>query len=669
MTSLRTCHFQRIVDLVSRPECHGARGILPRLALLLMIPAAIASPLPWGPQSIQQTGIKLLGLNYAALSPSGDIYLTKRVAEPYSLIKVDVTGSQIFAVHIAGVFDSENIWVGSDGNVFLAGFAALSGFVTTPGAYQANGNASINGSTAPFLCKLSGADGHVLFCTYVNVVFPFGFSVDAAGQVYITGFRYSWSSEPGPCVEKLNASGGLVYQTSLNSLAVSYDAAQSAADGSGNLYLLGAGTTSFFLAKLDSGGKIQASVFGNPSEQAIMVLDPAGNPQVQVTGGVGPPRVRRYSADLSKVLFETRLNGFIPFEYLMMIDPNGTTFLLGATQSTNFPLLHPTAVCALPLSPHKNSNFSLYPSFLQNVLIRLDSAGNLIQSTYLPGTPAINNVSVRSSGATLLAYDLVSSEIVITVLGPVPEIQLGCVGNSASFVLDGLAPEELISLFGQNLGPAEAVSGQPGRDNRYPLSLAGTQVTFDGVAAPVFYVSSGQINAVTPRGLQGQTTTHVCVVVNNMPTNCIDAPVQPAAPAIFLSAAALQTGGSQAAALNQDGTINSQSNPAPAGSIVSIFATGLGTITPVPPDGGVIGLPLPAQDLQVNILELLGVEDFTNLPVWGGVAVLYAGPAPYEIEGLSQVNLRLPAESRSIYITSGGLLSARGVTIWMTGQQ
>src|SRR5450759_2317985 len=61
MTSLRTCHFQRIVDLVSRPECHGARGILPRLALLLMIPAAIASPLPWGPAEHPADGDQVIG--------------------------------------------------------------------------------------------------------------------------------------------------------------------------------------------------------------------------------------------------------------------------------------------------------------------------------------------------------------------------------------------------------------------------------------------------------------------------------------------------------------------------------------------------------------------------------------------------------------------------------
>lgn len=667
MRLVRIKRSKRVVVSISSLVCHDARGILPRFALWLMMPALIASPLPWGAQSIQQTGIPLLGLNFVALSPSGDIYLTENLPLPYALIKVDGTGRQIFGVHMAWVSSTYSLLVGPDGNVFLTGLAGVKGFVTTPGVYEPTSTGDLNGN-APFLCKLSGVDGHVLFCTYTdmpdNLV-----SADAAGQVYLTGPSCSDSSVQGACVEKLNPTGGLVYRTSLKSLGASFSV--SAADGSGNLYLEGAGTTSFFLAKLDASGKIQAVVFGNPNEviQANLVLDLAGNPQVQVTGGVGPPRVRKYSADLSKVLFETWLDGFIPFQHVMMIDPTGTSLLLGGTNSTNFPLLHPTSVCALPSSPNRNANFSIYPSFLQNVLVRLDGEGNVVQSTFLPGTPSIENGLALSSGVTLLVSDLVSSQIAIMVLGPMPEIQLGCVGNSASFLFGALAPEELISLFGQKLGPPEPVQGQPGADERYPLSLAGTQVTFDGVAAPVFYVGASQINAVTPRQLQGQTITQVCVVVNGVNTNCIFVPVQPAAPAIFLSATALRTGGSQAAALNQDGTINSQSNPAPAGSIVSIFATAVGSMTPAPPDGGVIGSPLPSQDLQVYLWELLGVEYFTNLPVWGGVAVLYAGPAPNEIEGLSQINFKVPAESRSIYVTSGEFLSLTGVTIWATGQK
>ncbi len=107
-----------------------------------------------------------------------------------------------------------------------------------------------------------------------------------------------------------------------------------------------------------------------------------------------------------------------------------------------------------------------------------------------------------------------------------------------------------------------------------------------------------------------------------------------AAPAVFSTA------------LNQDGTINSPANPAPAGTIVSIFATGLGPITPAVADGTIIVPPLPT-----NTLGLLAWANPPANPILPGpgpatvaMAVMYAGPAPFEVAGLSQINLQIPAD-------------------------
>jgi uncharacterized protein (TIGR03437 family) len=51
--------------------------------------------------------------------------------------------------------------------------------------------------------------------------------------------------------------------------------------------------------------------------------------------------------------------------------------------------------------------------------------------------------------------------------------------------------------------------------------------------------------------------------------------------------------GFYAAALNQDGTVNSASNAALAGTIVSVFATGLGLTNPVETDGAIVAPPIP----------------------------------------------------------------------------
>jgi len=104
--------------------------------------------------------------------------------------------------------------------------------------------------------------------------------------------------------------------------------------------------------------------------------------------------------------------------------------------------------------------------------------------------------------------------------------------------------------------------------------------------------------------------------------------------------------------MNQDGTINSASNPAELGSIVSIFATGLGPVTPVPRDGAVAIPPLGTNVLPAVIgIPSIGVKS-------SGETVLepqYAGPAPFQVYGVSQVNLT--ASFDGMYIRVGAAQS------------
>jgi uncharacterized protein (TIGR03437 family) len=221
-------------------------------------------------------------------------------------------------------------------------------------------------------------------------------------------------------------------------------------------------------------------------------------------------------------------------------------------------------------------------------------------------------------------------------------------------------------VMGQDFATADPVSTQPGSTGLYPFQINGTQVTFDGIAAPLFYISAVQINAVTPAALAGKTITHVCVLVKGAQTNCVDAPVQPASPGIFLK-------DGHAAALNQDGSLNSQINPAAPGSIVALFATGLGTSTPAIPDGGLVPVPVPVPDLAISVLVPMAGIDQTPFPLLTSGNVFYAGPAPQEIVGLSQINFQVPAISGGVYISANSAsfssTSVTSVLIWTTGQQ
>jgi uncharacterized protein (TIGR03437 family) len=93
-----------------------------------------------------------------------------------------------------------------------------------------------------------------------------------------------------------------------------------------------------------------------------------------------------------------------------------------------------------------------------------------------------------------------------------------------------------------------------------------------------------------------------------------------------------------AAALNQDGTVNSANNPAAPGSIVTVFATGLGPISPPQADGTLVGFPLPVNVVPVKVQAFW--QDFLG---YGYIpyTVTYAGPAPYLVAGASQINFQL----------------------------
>jgi uncharacterized protein (TIGR03437 family) len=617
----------------------------------LMLPVLAASSSPWGVQSIHQTNIQSSNLLPLVLSPKGDIYFAG-AGQAATISKENAAGQLVFTAQIPGEVELETILLGPDGNLYVGGYATSGVFVTTPGAYEATG-------TGPFLCRLSGADGHVLFCTFIDVPFPGneGFAADQVGNTYVAGVDCFGGNESG-CVEKFNATGGLVYHSAMQ---VGYIAA-TAADAAGDAFVAGTGyseTSSSFLLKLDPAGQQLGLVMDRHNNFDSLTLDPDGNPQILLVGinDNTATRVRRYKADLSSIIFDTGLNNFLPLS--MLLDSSGGTLLFGGTDSAGVAQVHPTGACIAQSPPEA---YGSLPVDSHGVMARLDSTGQLLQSTFVPTLPPLFlHGIVQPDTATILFDDTFTGDIATATLGPVTEIQLGCLANAASFRIGPLSPEEIVSLTGSNIGPGEPVTGQPGADNRFPFELGATQVTFDGVAVPLLYVSSTQINAVTPLALTS-ATTHVCVVVNAATTNCMDVPVVAADPGIFMS-------GTHAAALNQDGTINSETNPAVPGSIVSIFATGLGAMTPPPPDGSLVSLPLPSPVLQIQASNPV-VEMFVkNVVVFDPLPMYYAGPAPYEVEGLTQINIQ--ASGSVCVAASSDTFIARTAScppIWIAGQ-
>jgi uncharacterized protein (TIGR03437 family) len=196
--------------------------------------------------------------------------------------------------------------------------------------------------------------------------------------------------------------------------------------------------------------------------------------------------------------------------------------------------------------------------------------------------------------------------------------------SSAPFTA-GIAPGELITLYGANLAPSTAVA--PGAP--FPTSLAGVQVTINDTPAPLYYVSPEQASVVVPYGL-AQGVAQIQVTNNGASSNVVTVFTNTAVPGVFTN----PVGGlGYAAALHAaDNSPVTTSNPAKIGEYISVYVTGLGAVSPAITDGA----PGPVESLSQTTGKIaVGVAG-------RAATVSYSGLAP-QLAGLYQINFQMPA--------------------------
>ncbi|HVV44409.1 MAG TPA: IPT/TIG domain-containing protein, partial [Bryobacteraceae bacterium] len=241
---------------------------------------------------------------------------------------------------------------------------------------------------------------------------------------------------------------------------------------------------------------------------------------------------------------------------------------------------------------------------------------------------------------------------------PVPTTTLQGLVNAASQLGNGtVSPGEIATVYGNNLAP----SGGPyfggfenaGFDGAGVLSgsFADVTVTFDGVPAPLFFVSSGQINLQVPFEVAGKATTQMVVNYLGSPSPPIAVPVLSIEPALFTYPipTAAYTG-------NQDATANTAANPAARGSYITVYGTGLG-LPSYPVETGVGAAPTS-----------LSSGGFTC--TFGGIptTVLYAGWTPTSV-GLAQFNIQIPESAPTgavpVVFTNGAAATQANLTVFV----
>jgi len=255
------------------------------------------------------------------------------------------------------------------------------------------------------------------------------------------------------------------------------------------------------------------------------------------------------------------------------------------------------------------------------------------QTLSVAGTPtaADTNVTVvLNSGGVLQALP-------VTLTGGAPAISK--VVNAASYAEGAIAPGEVVTLFGSNLGPCTLTGLTLDANGFVSSTLAGVQVKFDGVAAPLIYVTATQVAAVVPYDVDGRSSTSVQVTVGGRASNTVTVPVAAAAPGIFTADA---SGTGSAAAFR-------------TGDVVTIYVTGEGQTTPAGVNGKVTSNP-PLPKLPV-------IATIDGQPA----EVLFAGEAPGIVSGVMQVNLRAASGVRTgpvpVAVTVGGVAAQSGVTV------
>ena len=245
----------------------------------------------------------------------------------------------------------------------------------------------------------------------------------------------------------------------------------------------------------------------------------------------------------------------------------------------------------------------------------------------------------------------------ISVFAQAPVITQGGVINGASFAKDqAITPGALVSIFGTNLAAALAQA------DSIPLSTAlgdVQSVTVNNVAAPLIFVSPGQINAQVPWEVANSGSASVVVNRAGGSSAAVAAPLGAFSPGIF----SVQFGVGQAIAFFADGQLAAAvgsipgltTRPAKPGDTIIIFATGMGAVNPAAQTG--------------RQPTTLTTTTTTPVVLIGGVqaAVAFSGLSP-EFPGVNQINVVVPqgvtpGNTVPLQLQVGGITTTDQVTI------
>jgi uncharacterized protein (TIGR03437 family) len=210
--------------------------------------------------------------------------------------------------------------------------------------------------------------------------------------------------------------------------------------------------------------------------------------------------------------------------------------------------------------------------------------------------------------------------------------------NAASFQSGPIAPGEVVALIRSGFG-----------------SSGGVQVLFDGTPAPLTYVTPTQIHCIVPYEVSGKGQPEILIRDRDRASVAFKVTAVASNPAIFTADG---SGIGQAAALNEDQSANSPSNPAARGSTLVLFVTGEGQTSPSGVTGKLTATAGRTPQPLLPVAVLIGGQP---------ASVTSYGEAPGVISGVMQLSVRIPLNAPPgeipASISVGGNNSQSGVTV------
>jgi uncharacterized protein (TIGR03437 family) len=591
------------------------------------------------------------------LGPCGDLFLAR--------LQADGRGAR-FSTYLGGARDESvsDLAVDEAGNAYLVGFTESEEF-----PFNRDFGAGADSFRRPFLLKISPAGQIVYAAALPSALSPRSVAADSRGAAYVGGTVEGDLQQvgglgldpvpaaPNGLLLKVDAAGSRIEYLTVLGGGSTDSVDDLAVDATGRVYATGATSSADFPVTAQLGPHRP----GMDYDAYLAVVSPGGDriEWAAYIGGSGNETSNRIA-----------------------LGRDGAVILSGTTASPDFPLQNPISG-ELPdgggawvASVLPSENRFEYAGYLEDNDLVDDLAADKHGAAYLAGTRTVMTAdgfvtsgfilrvdpsglvvsrtpetvgalavteegslvgaSYGSSGILNPRFALDADAVAVSMIdlqgdsGDQP--QLLAIVNAADLLAHPLTPGTVVSLYGRKLGPADGAAVAP-TDGSFPNEFAGVRVFFGEQAAPLLYVSEGQINAVTPQDLGELLLVPIRVEREGVASNRFTLTTAPADGAIFAMGA---TWPAPAAALNADGTLNTPDNPARSGSIVTIFATGVGALTPALADGEVAPLEPPFPS----------VADPLDVQLDGGTAaaIAYAGAAPGIVAGAAQINFLIPAD-------------------------